>query len=122
MKNKQLALSFLAIVTVFAIVFSSCRKINESTELGGGLIPPVDNINTFDTSLTVQAFQNVFGLANDSQYLAKNELFYLGKITNGDQFFGQTDARLFLELKPPFYKYYFANKPDSLFIDQLFLY
>lgn len=121
MKNKQLALSFLAIVTVFAIVFSSCRKINESTELGGGLIPPVDNINTFDTSLTVQAFQNVFGLANDSQYLAKNELFYLGKITNGDQFFGQTDARLFLELKPPFYKYYFANKPDSLFIDSVVL-
>jgi hypothetical protein len=121
-KNKHTALSFIAIITMFAIVFSSCRKINESTELGGGLIPPVDNINTFDTSLTVQAFQNFFGSGNDSQYLAKNELYYLGKITNGDQFFGQTDARLFLELKPPFYKYSFANRTlDSLSIDSVVL-
>jgi len=123
--KRNTAHSIIAIIASFAIVFSACRKINESTELGGGLIPPVDNINTFDTSLTVQAFQNVFGLANDSQYLAKNELFYLGKISkdlpNGDQFFGTTDARLFLELKPPFYKYYFANKPDSIFIDSVVL-
>jgi len=119
-KNRNLALSFLAIITAFAIVFSSCRKINESTELGGGLIPPVDNINTFDTSINVQAFQGIIPPALDSQYLAKNELFYLGKINN-DPFFGLTDARLFLELKPPFYKYSFANKPDSLTIDSVVL-
>lgn len=103
-----------------AIVFSACKKINEATELGGSLIPPIDNITTFDTSLTVQAFNDTFGLANDSQYLSRNEEFFLGKI-NSDPFFGQTDARMFFELKPFFYKYYFANKPDSLYIDSVVL-
>ncbi len=120
MRNKQIIFSFFAIITIVAIVFSSCKKINEATELGGGLIPPVDNINTFDTALTVQAFQNVFGTGNDSVYLAKNDEYFLGKINN-DPFFGKTDARLFLEFKPPFYKYYFLNKPDSLKIDSIVL-
>lgn len=120
MKNRKIVLSFIAIVATVAIVFSACKKINEATELGGGLIPPVDNITTFDTLLTVQAFNDTFGLANDSQYLAKNEEFFLGKINN-DPFFGQTDARLFFELKPQFFKYSFANRPDSLFIDSVVL-
>ena len=120
MKNRKIVLSFIAIVTTVAILFSACKKINEATELGGGLIPPVDNITTFDTTLTVHAFNDTFGLANDSQYLAKNEEFFLGKINN-DPFFGKTDARLFLELKPPFFKFAFANKPDSLYIDSVVL-
>ena len=120
MKNRKIVLSFIAIVATVAIVFSACKKINEATELGGGLIPPVDNITTFDTLLTVQAFNDTFGLANDSQYLAKNEEFFLGKINN-DPFFGQTDARMFFELKPQFFKYSFANRPDSLFIDSVVL-
>ena len=120
MNTRNLALSFLAIVTTVAIVFSACKKINEATELGGGLIPPIDNINTFDTSLTIQAFNDTFGLANDSQYLSKSEEFFLGKI-NSDPFFGKTDARMFFELKPPFFKYYFLNKPDSLYIDSVVL-
>lgn len=120
MNYRNLALSFLAIVTTIAIVFSSCKKINEATELGGGLIPPVDNINTFDTTLDIQAFNDTFGLANDSQYLAKSEEFFLGRI-NSDPAFGKTDARMFFELKPPFFKYYFLNKPDSLYIDSVVL-
>ena len=120
MNTRNLALLFLAIVTSIAIVFSSCKKINEATELGAGLIPTVDNINTFDTTLTIQAFNDTFGLANDSQYLAKNEEFFLGKINN-DPFFGKTDARMFFQLNPPYYKYYFLNKPDSLYIDSVVL-
>jgi len=120
-KKSSIVLSLTAIVVAFALLFSSCKKINEATELGGDLIPLVDNITTFDTLLTVQAFNDTFGLANDSQYLSKNEEFFLGKI-NSDPFFGQTDARIFLELKPPFYKYSFANsKPDSLYIDSVVL-
>ena len=59
MKKRNLALSFIAIVATVAIVFSACKKINESTELGGGVIPSVDNINTFDTTISVQAYQNL---------------------------------------------------------------
>ncbi len=122
MKNRHLFLSFVAIVAMVAIVFSACKKINESTELGGGLIPPIDNINTFDTSLTVQAFNDTFGLANDTVFLSKNQEFFLGKI-NSDPFFGKTDARMFFQLLPPFPKYYHANKPwpDSLHIDSVVL-
>jgi hypothetical protein len=108
-------------VASVAILFSACRRINEATELGGGLIPPVDGINTFDTLLNVQAFNDTFGLATDSQYLSKNEEYFLGRINN-DPFFGKTDARLFLELKPLYYPFVFANsKPDSLYIDSVVL-
>jgi hypothetical protein len=105
-----------------AIVFSSCRKINEATELGGGVIPPIDGITTFDTTITVQAFNDTFGLANDSQYLSKSEEFFLGRINN-DPFFGKTDARIFVELKPPSFPYAFANRPfpDSLTLDSVVL-
>ena len=37
--------------------------------LGGDLIPAVDNINTFDTTLTVEAFNDLFHLATDSTVL-----------------------------------------------------
>jgi hypothetical protein len=118
--NRSIALSLLAIVTAVAILFSSCRKINESTELGGDLIPPVDNINTFDTILNVQAFNDTFGITTDSTVIAKNAEFWLGKI-NLDPLFGQTDARMFFELKPPFFKYYFLDRPDSLALDSVVL-
>ena len=86
MKNRYFFLNLIAIVTTVAIVFSACRRINEATELGGGLIPPVDGINTFDTLINVQTFNDTFGLATDSQYLDKNQEFFLGRINN-DPFF-----------------------------------
>ncbi|MBP7108530.1 MAG: DUF4270 domain-containing protein [Chitinophagaceae bacterium] len=121
MKNRYFFLNLIAIVTTVAIVFSACRRINEATELGGGLIPPVDGINTFDTLINVQTFNDTFGLATDSQYLDKNQEFFLGRINN-DPFFGKTDARMFFELKPLVYPYSFGNAhPDSLFIDSVVL-
>jgi len=119
-KNRHIAFSFIAIVATIAIVFPACRKINEATELGGGLIPPVDNINTFDTTLTVFAFNDTFGLVTDSLRLRGSEEQFLGRI-NSDPFFGKTDARMFFEMKPPFYKFTFADRPDSLHIDSIVL-
>lgn len=120
MKNRYFAFSFVAIVTTVAILFSACRKINDSTELGGGLIPPVDNITTFDTSISVQAFNDTFGLANDSQYLSRSEEHFLGVINN-DPFFGKTDARMYFELKPALYSIYPFARPDSVKIDSIVL-
>jgi hypothetical protein len=60
-KNRNSALYFIAIAASVTVLFSACRKINEATELGGGLIPPVDNITTFDTSITIQAFNDTLG-------------------------------------------------------------
>ena len=118
MKNRYFAFYLVAIVTTVAILFSACRKINDSTELGGGLIPPIDNINTFDTSISVQAFNDTFGLANDSQYLARSAEHFLGLINN-DPFFGKTDARMFFELKPALYGIYPFARKDSVKIDSI---
>ena len=118
MNKKYLVLTLGTLITCIAILFSACRKINEATELGAGLIPAVDNITTFDTTIDVQAYNDTFGIVNDSILFSSSFEAFLGRINN-DPFFGKTDARLFFELKPAGYP--FANKPDSLFLDSVVL-
>jgi hypothetical protein len=120
--KKYLVLTLGTVITSIAILFSSCRKINESTELGAGLIPAVDNITTFDTTIDVQAYNDTFGIVNDSTRFSSSMGAFLGLINN-DPFFGKTDARLFLELKPSFYPYYFVAgvSPSNLHIDSVVL-
>ncbi len=120
MTNRFVLTSFIATVTAVAILFSACRKVDEATDLGGDLIPPVDNINTFDTLITVQAFNDTFGILTDSSRIPGNDEHFLGRINN-DPLFGKTDARIFLQLKPPGYPYVFRNRFDSLFIDSVVL-
>ncbi len=107
MKHKHLALTLGAIFTSTLILLISCKKINESTSLGGDLIPAVDNITTFDTILTVEAYNDTFSVLTDSTRYTSDYEHFLGQINN-DPFFGKTDAKLFLELKPTSYKYTFA--------------
>jgi hypothetical protein len=118
--NRNSVLSVVAIVTAIAIVFSACRKINDATTVGGDLIPPVDNINTFDTLIDVTGYNDTFAFVNDSQYLARGEEYFLGLINN-DPFFGKTDARLFLEFKPTAYGVYPFARKDSVKIDSIVL-
>lgn len=121
MNKRYSALSLIATLAA-TVTFFGCKKLNEATDLGGGLIPPVDNINTFDTSIQVLTYNDTLRIFNDSVRLGTNDEFFLGKI-NSDPFFGKTDARLFLELKPPNYPFVFKNihGPDSLFIDSVVL-
>ena len=120
MKRRNLVLPVLAIVATVAVLFSACRKINDFTEVGGDLIPPIDNINTFDTSIAVQVFNDTFGLATDSLRLIPDDIHYLGLI-NADPIFGKTDARVFFELKPDFYGHYPFARKDSLRLDSVVL-
>ena len=120
MKKEYFVLSAIAIVTAVAILFSSCRKINDYTEVGGDLIPPIDNIHTFDTSISVQLFNDTFALASDSEVLTRNDEQFIGLINN-DPIFGKTDARLFLELKNPYYGAYPFSRKDSVKLDSLVL-
>jgi hypothetical protein len=120
-KHRYLVLTFAAIISSVFILFS-CRKINDATELGGGLIPAVDNVTTFDTTITVEAYNDIFTNLTDSLRITRSEEHFLGIIDNAhkDPLFGTTDARLFLELKPSFYKFAFENsRPDSLRIDSV---
>lgn len=124
--TNRIAAFFLSLFVVSALLISSCKQIHDSTELGDGLVPAVDNINTFDTIISVNTYNDSFTigntdyLINDSTRIAKSGLHYVGKITN-DALFGQTEAQLFMELKPPNYKYYFENHSDSLYIDSVVL-
>jgi hypothetical protein len=125
-KNRHLALAIGVFITGIFFFLSSCKKINEATELGSGLIPPVDNITTFDTNLTIEAYNGLFTIGGtdplneDSVRSSYTDEQFLGLITN-DPLFGKTDARMFFELKPPTYPYGFINKPDSLNIDSVVL-
>ncbi|HEX6192760.1 MAG TPA: DUF4270 family protein, partial [Chitinophagaceae bacterium] len=121
MNNRRYVQLLGVIIASIGIIFSGCKKINEATSLGGELLPPIDNVNTFDTSVSVEIYNGIFNPVADSQRLNKGEEHFLGRINN-DPLFGGTDARMFFELKPTNYPFTFANAdPDSLYIDSVVL-
>ncbi|HET6993548.1 MAG TPA: hypothetical protein VFI06_01140, partial [Chitinophagaceae bacterium] len=96
MNKRQLALTLGSIITSLLILFTSCKKINEATELGADLIPPIDNVTTFDTSITVEAYNDIFTLGGTSADSLRQDTVrshysdeqFLGVINN-DQLFGR---------------------------------
>ncbi len=118
MKNKLFR--FILFITASLFVFSGCKKLNESTTLGDDIIPGVDGVTTFDTTLTIEAFNNLFNSTDDSFAISRLEDHILGTISN-DPLFGKSTGSIYLQLKPPFYKFTFLNKPDSLTLDSIVL-
>jgi len=116
--SRKLAFS-AGVFIVFVVSFLSCKKINESSLLGGDLIPAVDNITTFDTILDVEAYNDIFSLTNpasepDSIALGASETHFLGNITT-DPLFGTSAGTVFMQLKPTTFKLPFEFKHiDSL--------
>ena len=102
------------------LIISSCKKLNEATDLGDDILPGVDGVNTFDTTLTVEAYNSIFDPAKDSVYIGAGSDHILGSITN-DPFFGRTTATIFVQFKPEVYPYTFVSgvKKDSLYIDSV---
>lgn len=100
-------------------MFVSCNKINLPTELGQDLIPTIDNINTFDTTLEVETYNRIFTFSEDSARSYSAQLQYLGLLN--DPIFGKTDARMFFELKPQQFKFTFGNVPSKLSLDSVVL-
>ena len=96
-------------IIIFTIFAWSCTKL-DITDLGSDLLPAVDNINTFDTVLTINSAQGFF---NDSQYIGKYDDYAVGSISN-DPLFGLTKASIFMQLKPKFYPFYFGNAGDTI--------
>lgn len=88
-------------------LFSSCSKINEATELGGGLVPEVDNVKTFETFFNTQT-NNL--LLNDTAKLNYADPVALGHISN-DPVFGQTTANVYFSISASSYGTYpFSDK------------
>lgn len=119
MIRTKLSLAFTAVL-FFSFLNWHCTKI-DTTSIGSGLIPGVDNVNTFDTTLSVIA--NNF----DSTLQGKNcTVIYptddhvLGTITN-DPLFGTTKATLYTELKPSGFPFYLPAKPSDRTLDSIVL-
>lgn len=107
MQKRILPLAITAI-TFFSIFGWNCTKL-DTTSIGSDLLV-VDNVNTFDTILNINSTQGFF---NDSTYISKYDDYTVGSISN-DPLFGTTQASIFMQLKPPFYPYYFGGYKDTL--------
>jgi len=96
-------------VTLISLIGWNCTKL-DTTDIGSDLLPAVDNVRTFADTLLINSTQ---GLFNDSTTVGKYDDQALGSITN-DPLFGKTTANIYLQLKPPFYPYYFVNPKDTI--------
>ncbi len=116
MKKYSLALFLLAILSTLA--YSSCKKINESTTLGGDLIPGVDNITTFANELLTRTDHSQ--LTDTGTILVYGQPVALGHISN-DPEFGTTHADTYFSLSLPSYGIYPFKTKDTLMIDSVVL-
>lgn len=94
----------------FFIIITGCSKL-DTTDIGSDLLPAVDNINTFDTLLTINTTQGVF--TTDSTKVASTDDQVFGKISN-DPLFGTTTAAIYAQFKPTFFPYFFGNAKDTI--------
>lgn len=108
MHKRFLPTAFVGACLLFFINWS-CTKL-DTTTLGSDLIPPVDNIHTFDTSLEIISTQGYF---DDTTHLLPTENFALGRINN-DPIFGTTQANIFFQVKPTVYPFTWGNAGDTL--------
>jgi hypothetical protein len=82
---------------LISFLFSTgCTKI-DTTKLGAGLLPAVDNIYTFDTTINVIATN--FDNLPSCDTLNRADLNALGIISD-DPYFGKTKANIYVEFKP----------------------
>jgi Domain of unknown function (DUF4270) len=112
---KQFVYTAAFFISILAVM-QSCTKI-DTTNLGGGLIPVVDNINTFDTIINVET--DLLPLA-DSTIIFSSESQAVGLLQDAE--FGTTDARMNFNVYPASFGIYpFIKAADSLSIDSVVL-
>ncbi len=108
MQRRFLPSAFIASLIVI-IAAAACTKL-DTTTLASDLIA-VDNVNTFDTTLSVITSQ--FNTGQDSFLIGKNDNHVIGNIIN-DPLFGNTESAIYVQLKPTFYPFYFGNAGDTV--------
>lgn len=109
--RKRFVFSFLIILIV-----AGCTRIT-STDLGSGLIPPIDGVITKDTLLDVitDNFDDP-----DTARVYRSDMHVLGAITN-DPLFGKTKAAMYFEMQPDSYPFYIPGTKDSVVVDSAVL-
>ncbi|HEY0355060.1 MAG TPA: DUF4270 family protein [Flavisolibacter sp.] len=108
MKKYSLA---LLVFSLSIAVFFSCKKINEATNIGDDLIPPVDNVNTFAVELEARTINKLY---NDSTKVGYFDPVALGDID--DPRFGNLHANFAFKLSAafPYRTYPFKPKKDTI--------
>ena len=114
MKRNFFAFVILPLAALF--VYVSCAKI-DATDIGGGLIPPIDNINTFETTLEVNTDNKLF---NDTSRMLKDEDHAIG-IIEDDPEFGKTSASLYASFSPLSYGRHPFTNNSSVIVDSVIL-
>ena len=117
----RLLKGLLPILMLAAVI--GCTKV-KNTDIGADLLPDIDNVNTFDTTLSVSV-ENFY--TPDSllpkmtrTYSGAIGEFVLGHLAN-DPMFGSTTASMYYELKPSEYPFTYQASRDSLYIDSVVL-
>ncbi len=107
--------NFLFLLIAFSALVSACTKI-ATTDIGSGLLPSVDGVNTFDTFIDVTT-KNLADSFIRVNILNDHSLGYVN-----DPLFGNTTATVNVQLKPDHYPYKFENtNKDSLYLDSVVL-
>ncbi|HUS01758.1 MAG TPA: DUF4270 family protein [Chitinophagaceae bacterium] len=118
MIRSKLPLAFTGVIFL-SLLSWHCTKI-DSTNLGGSLIPPVDNVNTFETILNVVA-NNIDSVpfGKDCGVIYPTDDQALGYIGN-DPYFGTTKATMYAEFKP-LYPFTFLGLKAERTLDSIVL-
>jgi hypothetical protein len=116
----RIKLSLIFSGLLFLSLFTwNCTKI-DTTNIGSGLIPAVDNVFTFADTLPVIAINNdsagVRGKYLGCDSLSRHRNHALGYIGGsfGDPLFGTTTATIYTQLMPVQFPYYYAVPKDSI--------
>ncbi len=106
---------YVALLASLIFIQYSCAKI-DTTVLGGDLIPVVDNVNTFDTTLAVITDNDYMP---DTSAITYNEDNAVGVIN--DPSFGGTRADIYAEIVSPSYgvSHPFSGKDSVKTIDSV---
>ncbi|MBV9964025.1 MAG: DUF4270 family protein [Parafilimonas sp.] len=113
----NLSLSSFKIFTFFllgAVLYFSCTKI-VTTDIGAGLIPPVDGVTTKDTVLDVISKNAGF----DTAYVGLSDDHVLGYVN--DPIFGTTRASLNFQIAPTANPFSLGYNKDTVVLDSVVL-
>jgi Domain of unknown function (DUF4270) len=117
--KRKLKRSLFPVITI--ILFSvACTKIS-TTDIGSGLIPNSDDINSRDTILDVIANNGIFPDTAIRSGVGRTGDHVLGTIFN-DPLFGRSTGSMFFEMKPLGFKFYpFFNRDSIISVDSVIL-
>lgn len=102
---------------LFILVFFSCTKINEATQIGTNLLT-ADNIHTFEVSLSTLTDNRLF--TNDTTLLGYTDDVAVGQLNDPE--FGTTNANTYFMLSAPTYGTYpFVSKDSVIHVDSVVL-